>query len=102
MNVSLIASKDNYKVGFYSKSRLSFMPDLSYKAIQSIGQINRELLTETPNVSVELNVKLSQTLFEKPLVGYDAELYADSILIFSGKVSSISTSQDNITITIES
>lgn len=102
MNVSLIASKDNYKVGFYSKTRLSSMPDLSYKAIQSIGQINRELLTETPNVGVELNVRLSQVLFDKPLVGFDADLYADTTLIFSGKVSSTSLTQDNITISIES
>ncbi len=102
MNVSLIVEHNNYRVGFYSKSRLSMLPDLSYKAITGIGQINREILVESPNLTIEINSGLSQTLFEKPLVGYDAELYADSILIFSGKVSSISTSQDNITITIES
>ncbi|MEI2780948.1 MAG: hypothetical protein V9H25_06655 [Candidatus Competibacter sp.] len=101
MNVSLIVENDNYKVGFYSKIRLSFMPSISYKSITGIGQINREILVESPNLTIEINARLAPVLFENPLVGFAAELYADNELIFSGKISSIALSQDNITFSIE-
>lgn len=98
-NISLIVY-DELSMGFYSKYKIVGMPDISYKAVIGIGQINRELSVESPSLSVELNADIAHLIFENPPVGKQAEVYYGEEEIFSGSIKSISISE-NITIQIE-